>query len=139
MFRNQLFRQGLRFGVVGLISNLLLFLFYLGLTTAGLDYKIAMSLLYLVGILQTFVFNKKWTFNRQAHPSTAFVRYFGLYVVGYLVNLLALFTLVDQIGWPHQWVQGVMIPIMALLLFLVQKYWVFSKLKVTPAQSDFSS
>ena len=55
--------QVIRFGVVGFASNLVLYLVYLGLTKIGLRHKFAMSILYVVGVLQTFVFNNKWTFR----------------------------------------------------------------------------
>ena len=44
--------QAFRFAVVGFSSNLVLYLVYLGLTSIGLGYKIAMSILYVVGVLQ---------------------------------------------------------------------------------------
>ena len=47
------------------------------------------------------------------------------YAVGYLVNLLALYFLVDKVGLPHHLVQGVMIFILAMLLFVALRYWVF--------------
>ena len=55
--------QVIRFAVVGFASNLVLYLVYLGLTSIGLGHKNAMSILYVVGVLQTFVFNNKWTFR----------------------------------------------------------------------------
>ena len=53
--------QGLRFGIVGLVSNAVLYLLYLLLTTVGVGHKTAMTLLFAVGTLQTFVVNKRWT------------------------------------------------------------------------------
>ena len=132
-------KQVVRFGAVGFASNMLLYLLYLGLTAVGLDYKIAMSLLYIVGVLQTFLFNKRWTFVHHGHLSVSLVRYISLYVVAYLINLGVLFVLVDQFGWSHQLVQGVMIIIIAACLFLMQKYWVFSEGGLASVQRDHSS
>ena len=131
-------KQAVRFGIVGFASNMLLYLLYLGLTAVGLDYKIAMTLLYIVGVLQTFLFNKRWTFVHHGHLSVSLVRYISLYVVGYLINLGVLFVLVGQFGWSHQLVQGVMIIIIAAWLFLMQKYWVFSEGRVASLQRDHS-
>ena len=44
--------QAIRFPVVGFASNLVLYLVYLGLTSIGLGHKIAMSILYVIGVLQ---------------------------------------------------------------------------------------
>lgn len=117
--------QAIRFGVVGFTSNLVLYLLYLGLTDIGLGHKLAMSLLYVVGVLQTFVFNRKWTFSHHGRLSVTFVRYISLYAVGYLINLGVLIVMVDRLGYSHQWVQGMMVLVVAVLLFVMQKAWVF--------------
>ena len=118
--------QLFRYGLVGLTSNAFGFLLYLVLTYAGMGHKTAMSLLYGVGVLQTFYFNRRWTFGHNGPNSTAFARYVVTYAVGYLVNLVVLIMLVDRWGYPHQWVQAAMIFILAAFLFAAQRYWVFT-------------
>ena len=117
--------QLVRFGVVGLASNLLLYLLYLALTAVDVEPKLAMSLLWMIGILQTFAFNKKWTFGHRGRLSATFVRYVSLYAAGYLINLGVLVVMVDRLGYSHRWVQGVMVLVIAALSFAVQKTWVF--------------
>lgn len=119
--------QFLRYAVVGLASNLVLYFAYLALTVSGMGHKTAMSLLYAVGVLQTFYFNRTWSFGHDGPSSATFLRYMTSYVLGYVFNLAVLMLLVDQWGWPHQWVQGVMIFILAGMLFMIQRYWVFTK------------
>lgn len=114
-----------RYALVGLVSNIVGYLLYLLLTYAGMGHKTAMTLLYAVGVLQTFYFNRGWSFGHDGEISVAFVRYVSAYALGYLFNLAMLMLLVDQWGWPHQWVQGVMIFVLACMLFLLQRYWVF--------------
>jgi len=114
-----------RYAVVGLASNAIGFLLYLLLTYAGMGHKTAMTLLYAVGVAQTFLFNRKWSFGHNGMISSAFLRYIAAYAFGYVFNLAMLVLLVDQWGWPHQWVQGVMIFVLAGMLFLLQRYWVF--------------
>jgi len=118
--------QSLRFIIVGLTSNLILYLLYLALTTVGLGHKTAMTMLYLTGTLQTFMFNKRWTFSHQGHIRKSLLRYLAAYGVGYILNFALLYILVDRLGWPHALVQGLAVMIVAALLFLIQKYWVFS-------------
>ena len=52
---------------------------------------------------------------------------------GYLVNFAGLWLLADRCGIPHEIVQGWMILGLAVLLFFLQKYWVF---KVSPPSSS---
>lgn len=57
--------QLVRYGVIGLASNAIGYVLYLLLTSLGMEPKMAMSLLYGIGVLQTFLFNKRWTFGHQ--------------------------------------------------------------------------
>jgi putative flippase GtrA len=114
-----------RYVVVGLASNSVGYLLYILLTYFGMGHKSAMSLLYAVGVAQTFYFNRKWSFGHDGVISQTLVRYIAAYALGYVLNLVTLMILVDRLGWPHQWVQGAMIFLLAGMLFLLQRYWVF--------------
>ncbi len=127
--------QALRFAIVGLASNAVLYLLYLGMTAAGMGPKLAMSLAYGMGVAQTFLFNKRWTFNHTGRFDAALLRYITLYVGGYLCNLLALAWFVDKLGYPHQIVQGIMILTLAGSFFILQKLWVFKPAPVDQAHS----
>ncbi len=122
-------RQFVRYAIVGLSSNAVLYLIYLVVTSFGIGHKTAMTLLYPVGILQTFLINRRWTFNHTGRVPVSFFRYVVSYVIGYLINLAALYVLVDAFGLPHQAVQGVLIFVVAGAIFMLQKFWVFSKEK----------
>lgn len=122
---NQSFYQFLRYAAVGLVSNGIGFFLYLLLTGAGLFPKVSMLLLYVLGVVQSFIFNKKWTFNHHGDQIAIFIRYFIVYFFGYFINLCALIIFVDRFGYPHQFVQFTMIPVIAIFIFLMQKIWVF--------------
>ena len=117
--------QFIKYAIVGLTSNGLLYFVYLLLTAYGLGHKTAMTLLYVLGVLQTFMFNKKWTFANYGAVSRSFFRYCLSYALCYLVNLLALYFFVDKLLFPHENVQGIMILFIAVMLFFLQKFWVF--------------
>jgi putative flippase GtrA len=119
--------QFIRFVVVGLASNAMIYLVYLLLTRLNIGPKLAMSLLYGVGVLQTFVFNRKWSFQFGGSATPALIRYALLYAAGYVIQFLALMLLVDQAGLPHQWVMGALVLTMAVFLFIGQKVWVFKE------------
>lgn len=121
--------QFVRYVFVGFASNAVLYVAYLTFTYFGMGHKTAMTLLYVIGVLQTFHFNRRWSFGHEGRGSSAFVRYATAYLTGYALNLVALLLLVDQLGWPHQWVQGGMILALAVMLFLLQRYWVFPRVR----------
>ena len=124
--------QFLRFVVVGLLSNVLLYLGYLGLTLAGIEPKLAMTLLYITGVAVTFHFQRRWTFRDWGNRNQAFSRYCTSYTLGYVINLIALFVFVNRLGYPHEIVQGSMLLILALAQFLVQKFWIFRSTYTVP-------
>jgi putative flippase GtrA len=88
-----------------------------------------MTLLFGIGMLQTFLFNKRWTFEDKGEQRTAFLRYCISYGLGYIINLSVLYLMVDKLGFPHQVIQLATMVLLAVLLFLLQKFWVFNKVK----------
>ena len=118
-------RQVVRFTVVGLVSNALLFGLYLLLNSAGLTHVTSMTAVYAIGVAQTFLVNRSWTFGHAGRLGGPFVRYIVTYALGYLLNLGLLTTLVDGLHLPHAWVQGALIFVVAAFVFVLQKHWVF--------------
>lgn len=114
-----------RFAVVGVCSNAALYLAYIGLSLAGMGPKTAMTVTFVLGILVTFALNRNWSFQSTRPAGGALVRYAATYAFGYGVNLLALVLLVDLAGFPHQLVQALMVVLVALMMFVLQRRWVF--------------
>jgi putative flippase GtrA len=84
-----------------------------------------MTMLFGLGMLQTFLANKYWSFQHRGYLSASFFRYLLIYVFAYAINLAAMIELVDRRGYSDRIVQGVMIVVIAGLLFGAQKFWVF--------------
>lgn len=118
-------RQALRYATVGIASNLLLYFLYLALTAAYVGPKTAMSLAYALGVAGTFLANSRWSFAARQRSVGMFARYVCSYACGYLINLALLWALVDFGRLPHAPVQAALILVVAALLFLLQKFWVF--------------
>ena len=75
-------QQFIRYALVGLISNAILYGIYIVMTSLGMGPKLAMSLLYGVGVIQTFVFNKQWSFCFSGTAAPALMRYATAYALG---------------------------------------------------------
>jgi putative flippase GtrA len=118
-------KQFYRYLIIGLTSNFIIYLTYFFITHIGMGPKLAMTLLYGVGVIQTFAFNIKWSFSYEGSTVPAFVRYVAIYSIGYVINFFALMLLVDQAKLPHQLVQGAMLFIIAIIIFIAQRCWVF--------------
>ncbi len=122
-------RQALRFVIVGVASNAIAYLLYLGLCELGLTPRLAMTITYVLGVIVTFVGNRRWTFGHTGHISTAAKRHLALYGLGYAANWLVLTIGVYRLGIAHQLVQGCMIVFLASVFFMAQKYWIFAPSK----------
>ncbi|ODP31235.1 GtrA family protein [Pandoraea sp. ISTKB] len=118
-------RQIVRFGIVGLVSNVVLYGLYIIATSLGVQHTVAMTAVFTLGVIQTFVFNKRWSFAYRGPGGSAMLRYAIAYVAAYGINLTAMLVLVDVEGFPHRVVQAVMVVVVAIFMFLAQRLWVF--------------
>ena len=119
--------QGIKYISIGVYSNVILYCIYIFFTKIGIGYKVSMTSLYLIGMLQTFFLNKYWTFGNNDKILKNLWRYLLAYGAVYLINLSMLFYLVDILKFDHVIIQGILIVVLALFLFVFQKYWIFSK------------
>lgn len=115
----------LRYAIVGLGLNATLYLIYLLLTWRMLPSEAAMTVVFVLGILMSFVAHRNITFAHKGRRRDALRRFAICYGAMYALNLWALWFFVEHMNIPHQIVQGCAILIIALLGFVVQKYWVF--------------
>jgi len=121
--------QLVRYGLVGIASNISGYLVYLLITYWGVEPKEAMTLLYIVGAAVGYLGNRQWTFTHKGSVLASSFRYFVTHLFGYLINFLILLMFVDRIGYPHQLVQAVAILVVAGYLFLMFKFFVFQRSK----------
>lgn len=121
------FRQTSRYGLVGLYSNTLLYLLYLALTALDMEHKLAMSLVFAIGVAITYHLNKDWSFGSTRKDHFLFMKYALIYASAYMLNLFLLWLLVDVYGFVHQIVQGVVIFVCAGFIFINLKFWVFRR------------
>ncbi|OOO28598.1 GtrA family protein [Agrobacterium sp. YIC 4121] len=114
-----------RYGLVGIASNGLGYLAYLGLTTLGLPPKVTMTALYATATGIAFFANRSFTFVDHGRMGPAGLRFVLIYLAGWVLNLILLETFVDKLGYPHSFVQGIAIVIVAAVLFVLQRHFVF--------------
>jgi putative flippase GtrA len=118
-------QQFIRYAVIGVGLNAAGYAAYLVLSHTVAGSRAAMTLTYCSGVLIGFVLNRRVTFRFDGDKGAARLRYFGAYTIGYVINFVGLWLLVDRCGLPHEIVQGGMVLGVAVTLFLLQKYWVF--------------
>ena len=125
----------LRYGIVGVASNLLGYLVYLLITYLGVDFKVAMTFLYALATVFSYLGNRQWTFSYKGSVIFSSLRYMFAYGLGYLINLAILIVMVDRMGYPHQLAQAIAFIVVALFLFGTLRYFVFSKSPTEPVRT----
>jgi len=132
LFQEKYFRQLLRYGIVGIVQNSVGYSVYLFITWFGVPPKIAVSCLYFLGVLISFLENKTYTFSYIDSVQLALLKFFVAHIGGYLLNIILMIIFVDKLNYPHQVVQAVAIFVVAVYLFFMLKFFVFSQKSKIP-------
>lgn len=124
------------FALIGLLTNGVLYGLYLWLTWQWLSPIMAMSIAYVAGVALSFVLNGRITFAGRSSAPLALVRFVAAYAVGYIFNAAGLLLAVAGMNIPHYWAQLFMIGATAVLLFILQRWWVFRTPPVDPLSNS---
>jgi putative flippase GtrA len=122
--KQNLDKQVVRYIIVGVASNTIGYLLYLVLTQLGVGHKTAMSGLYFIGVAINFYLNRSWTFRTTQSVRAGLARLLLAIALGYLLNLIWLYTFVDLVGWPHELVQLAAIVVISVYFFMINKHYV---------------
>ena len=118
--------SGPLFGVLGEVGEgLSALLARVGAGSA--DATLANLLGYSVGVFNSFLWNRRWTF-RMTHAGSGQLRRFLLLNLACLVSSSsALFLLVDRLDWPYRPTWLITMGLITLLNFALSKHWVFRR------------
>ena len=134
IFAYKEFNELIRYGIVGLTQNGIGYLVYLFLTwVLALDPKLVVAVTYPLGVLISYVGNAKFTYGKKVKDYSMIFKYFISHCMGYSLNISLLYIFVDIYSFSHEVVQFVCIFLVAALLFLLSKFFVFtspSKVKI---------
>lgn len=122
--KQNLDKQVVRYIIVGVASNTIGYLLYLVLTQLGVGHKTAMSCLYFIGVGINFYLNRSWTFRTTQSVRAGLARLLLAIALGYLLNLIWLYTFVDLVGWHHELVQLAAIVVISVYFFMINKHYV---------------
>jgi len=118
-------KQFVRYVIVGIVTNAVGYLVYLLITHLGGTPKITMSTLYIAGATSGYIGLRKWAFEHEGVVIWSLMRFTIAHSIGYSINFILLDKLVDDLGYPHQLVQACAIIIVASVLFILFRYFVF--------------
>lgn len=122
-----LYPAAAKFLVVGLANNAVTFGGFIILTILGVGAFAAMSITYVVGLVITFAGNRNWTFQHRGGVGASTVRFLTVYGIGYFLNLLLLWVLIDAAHLQQIPAQLLAIIVLAVFTFVLMRLWVFRK------------
>lgn len=91
-------RKELRFLFVGGINTAVGYGAYALCVFFGLHYSFAQLISAIIGIVNSYVWNKYFTFRKKGKSAIEIVRFIAVYAVSYAVNLGLLFVLIDKLN-----------------------------------------
>jgi putative flippase GtrA len=133
--------QFIKFSIVGGLNFLidlgvLNFLIYLSGISAGIFYSAFKGTSFAVAVINSYFWNKYWTFESSGSPKTAeFFTFLAVNLIGFAINVTTASLVVNFIGAPpgfsgSLWANvGAAIAAIVSLFwnFIGMKYWVFRK------------
>lgn len=118
--------QFLKFAIVG-VSNTLLTAGTIWLLLKGLVYSDYLSNIigYVVGLINSFVWNRKWTFESKTKVSDTIYKFVGIFAICYLFQLGNLYILLHYTQIDPYISQLLSIGVYTILNFGLNKYYTF--------------
>lgn len=88
----------LRYGIVGIGSNLLVYCIFLAFIWTGVPAVSAAAICYGIGLAVSYVFNRRWSFESTASHGSDLVRFLIAYGLGFVATLLFITVLTVFLG-----------------------------------------
>lgn len=118
------FKQAQKFLLVGLMNTLFGYSVFVVAMIIGLPHGLALVPAYLLGVCFNFYTNGKYVFKSEGIDTKAFVRFLGVYIIIYLINLNCINVLVEK-GISPMISQALLLPFIAIITFLLFKKLVY--------------
>ena len=120
--------QFVKFGLVGVSNTVISIVIYNALLFIGVHYIIAYTVAFLVSVVNAYIWNKKFVFNRQpAGGRKTFFRVFLSYGSTYLLGMGMLYVLVRYAGISERLAQILILFVTIPVNFLLNKLWAFKE------------
>jgi len=118
----------IRFCLVGISNTLVSLVAIYSLMYLGVNYKLANLVGYIIGLINSYIWNRRWVFNsknkRVIKEALAFL---GVFIFSYGLQYLSLIFLVQHQEINRYLAQLVSMVMYTVLSFMLNKYLTFSE------------
>ncbi|MGG0723476.1 GtrA family protein [Bacillus mycoides] len=117
----------LKFGLVGIANTLITIISYVILVKLGMNYLVANTLSYSIGVANSYYWNKNWVFQSNGKDLSIFIKFLTVNLIVFAFNTLSLFILVAKFSINEFIAQIFAIGIGMMINFFLNKMWTFSQ------------
>lgn len=114
-----------RFIFVGILNTIVGYGAYFILLYLNIYYILALFLSSVIGIIHSFIWNKKWTFKSNGDLRKESIRFISVYGIAFLINLVILALFVEKFMINPKIAQVFALCIVIMISFFGHKYWSF--------------
>jgi len=127
LLRRRIFRQFIKFGIVGFSSTVIDWSIYLGLTRFfGFYYILAKVLSFIVAIINSYTWNRRWTFrSNEPRKMQQFTKFLVVAGVGLGLNTLIMAIVVEKLHLSDIYGLALATALVTFWNFTINKLWVF--------------
>ena len=119
----KIFKQFITYNLVGIVNTLFGFSIIFLLMYVGVSATFSNGIGYAVGALLSYTLNQKYTFAGMQHSTLLAVKFFGVLFIAYLLNLMTLRWLLENMN-PYLAQVGAGV-VYTICSFLLAKFIVF--------------
>ncbi|MBJ8006972.1 GtrA family protein [Bacillus cereus] len=117
----------LKFGLVGIANTLITIISYVILVKLGMNYLVANTLSYSIGVANSYYWNKNWVFQSNGKDLSIFIKFLTVNLIVFAFNTLSLFILVAKFSINEFIAQIFAIGVGMVINFVLNKIWTFNQ------------
>lgn len=118
-------KQISRFIFVGILNTIVGYGAYFILLYFNIYYIFALLISHIIGVTNSFIWNKKWTFRSEGNTRREGLKFSSVYGITFILNLFILTFFVEGLKLTPQTGQVVALGICTMISYFGHKYWSF--------------
>lgn len=120
-------KKFLKFSLIGILNTFITMISYIALVKVGINYLTANCFAYLIGVINSYYWNKNWVFEFKNKEISLFLKFLIVNIIVLTFNTINLFILVDKLFINKFISQLVSISVGMIMNFFLHKLWTFNK------------
>lgn len=125
ILNNKLSSETIRFVLVGVLNTVVGYGCYFVLLYLQVNYIISLAISHIVGVTNSFFWNKYWTFKSKGNIKHELVKFISVYVITFFLNLGILVIFVEYVKVDKRVAQVYALFIVTIISYIGHKFWSF--------------